>query len=114
MGQRAIRQEWNRFKKTSIAEKVFSEPHLIEMLCDRDYLQSLPDRGKHILNSRKAKTLRLTGLVQASEDGLSLVRQFTPEQEKFHLRQRDAHDLWHVVTGYGRDQLGELPARRPK
>ena len=29
-------------------------------------------------------------------------------QIKYHERQRDAHDLWHVSTGYGRDGLGEL------
>ena len=29
-------------------------------------------------------------------------------QIKYHERQRDAHDLWHVSTGYGRDPLGEL------
>ena len=27
---------------------------------------------------------------------------------KYGKRLRDQHDLWHVVTGYGRDELGEL------
>lgn len=110
MGQRAIRREWQRFEKTEIADKVFAEPHLIELLCDGDYLQSLPDGslGRTYFEFTRSENITPDGLVQASEDGLSHQRQFTPEQEKFHLRQRDAHDLWHVVTGYGRDQLGEL------
>ena len=31
-----------------------------------------------------------------------------PEVELFRERMRDAHDLTHVLTGYGRDPLGEL------
>jgi ubiquinone biosynthesis protein COQ4 len=31
----------------------------------------------------------------------------SPEQALFSARMRDSHDLWHVVTGYGRDLLGE-------
>ena len=30
------------------------------------------------------------------------------EAEAFGARLRDMHDLWHVVTGYNRDILGEL------
>ena len=30
------------------------------------------------------------------------------EENIFHTRLRDMHDLWHVTTGYGRDALGEL------
>jgi len=110
MGQRALRREWARFETSDIAEKVFAEPHLIELLCDRAYLQALPEGslGRTYFEFTKTENITADGLVQASEDGLSHVRKFTPEQEKFHLRQRDAHDLWHVVTGYGRDQLGEL------
>ena len=32
----------------------------------------------------------------------------TDEENIFHTRLRDMHDLWHVTTGYGRDALGEL------
>ena len=27
---------------------------------------------------------------------------------RFATRQRDTHDLWHTLTQYGRDELGEL------
>jgi ubiquinone biosynthesis protein COQ4 len=30
-----------------------------------------------------------------------------PEREFFGDRVRDMHDLWHVLTGYGRDEAGE-------
>ena len=32
----------------------------------------------------------------------------SPELMSFGARLRDMHDLWHVVTGYSRDVLGEL------
>ncbi len=30
-----------------------------------------------------------------------------PQQRWYNARLRDMHDLWHVVTGYGRDSFGE-------
>ena len=46
------------------------------------------------------------GLVEASEGEKK--EPFTdPDLMLFAARQRDMHDLWHVLTRYGRDELGE-------
>src|SRR5271154_3555875 len=36
------------------------------------------------------------------------LRQMPPDVELFRRRMRELHDVTHTVTGYGRDQLGEL------
>jgi ubiquinone biosynthesis protein COQ4 len=45
-------------------------------------------------------------LVQASQSWEN--EPLPPEFELFRERMRDAHDLTHVLTGYGRDPLGEV------
>jgi ubiquinone biosynthesis protein COQ4 len=45
------------------------------------------------------------GLVAASMEGGR--PDHGPERQLFSERMRDSHDLWHVVTGYGRDLVGE-------
>jgi ubiquinone biosynthesis protein COQ4 len=48
------------------------------------------------------------GLVQASmEGGRGPDPDLPPERAWFGARLRDMHDLWHVVTGYNRDLVGE-------
>ena len=44
------------------------------------------------------------GLVEASQTDDFIQ---DPELRLFGERMRDSHDLWHVVTGYGRDTFGE-------
>ena len=64
--------------------------------------------GQHYYDFLKSENISAEGLVDASEKGLSGLRELSNEEVEFHQRQRDAHDLWHVLTGYGRDALGEL------
>src|SRR6185295_19117735 len=56
--------------------------------------------------------LDATGLVEAEETatqtyGRPADEPVDPEREFFFDRLRDMHDLWHVLTGYGRDEAGE-------
>ncbi|HEX7944815.1 MAG TPA: Coq4 family protein [Phenylobacterium sp.] len=46
------------------------------------------------------------GLADVSREGIREVDQPHP-YAWFGRRTRDVHDLWHVLTGYGRDALGE-------
>src|SRR3546814_2900195 len=51
--------------------------------------------------------LSADGLVEASKVGG--VRSFVdPDVALFRNRMRDSHDLYHIVTDYGRDGLGEI------
>jgi ubiquinone biosynthesis protein COQ4 len=50
--------------------------------------------------------LSAQGLVQASESWED--DPMPPDIDLFRARMRELHDVSHVVTGYGRDPLGEL------
>lgn len=82
---------------------------LLGTLCDRDRLSGCEPGtlGRAYLDFVYGEGLTAEGLVDASEvvgaDDFS-----DPEVSLYRKRLRDSHDLFHVVTGYGRDALGEL------
>jgi ubiquinone biosynthesis protein COQ4 len=82
--------------------------HLLDSLQDRGALAALPDGslGRAYLAFMDAEQLTADGLVGASEAGRPDT--LPPTASLFRDRMRDMHDLTHMVTGYGRDGLGEL------
>lgn len=64
--------------------------------------------AKHYMRFMKREGLTAAGLVEESYKWLP--RDQRPEDlyEWYFERLRDTHDLFHVLTGYGRDALGEL------
>ena len=55
----------------------------------------------------RAEKLKAEDIVEASST--KKVRDRLGEDlSRFARRQRDIHDVWHAVTQYGRDDLGEL------
>ncbi|MCR9243244.1 MAG: Coq4 family protein [Rhodobiaceae bacterium] len=82
---------------------------LLDPLRDREALARLPtgSLGRAYLDFVYGEGLSADGLVEASEEG-SQQRFQNEDAELFRNRMRDSHDLWHVVTGYGRDGLGEI------
>ncbi len=82
-------------------------PRLLDRLSDREGLAALPEGslGRAYLAFMSGDGLTPDGLVQASE-----VVEHRDEDEVtawIGERMRDSHDLWHVVTGYRGDLLGE-------
>ena len=110
LGKRSSAKSWQKFKKHPNYSTLREQPPLMNFLCDQKWLSSLPkgSLGQHYYDFLKSENISAEGLVDASEKGLSGLRELTNEEVEFHQRQRDAHDLWHVLTGYGRDALGEL------
>ncbi len=86
---------------------VASEPFLPTILDDHDALLRLPEGsvGRAYVDFMRAEGLSAAGLVAESE-GMGRPR-FADRLQWFIDRQRDTHDLLHVLTGYGRDALGE-------
>ena len=89
------------------------KPSLLAALSDRDRLNALPagSFGRAYADFMAAGQLTPEGLVEADEmaarngpDGTPAV---DPERQYLGDRSRDMHDLWHVLTGYGRDEAGE-------
>lgn len=114
----SLRKNFNRFCKTEIGTRVLAKKlDLVAKLNDPDYLTSLPDHSLghtyHRFISREQ--ISAGGLEEASaeataEDGSSPVTSGQESNADFDLfvrRIRASHDLFHVLTRYGRDPLGE-------
>ena len=81
---------------------------LLDSLTDRATLAALAQGsvGRFYFDFMEDENLSAEGLVQASQAWEH--DPVPPDIALFRERMRDAHDLTHVLTGYGRDPLGEL------
>ena len=98
-----------RFQATEVGKTVLQDRRqLTSVLNDRTKLASLPPSsfGRAYLEFITDEGLSADGLVEASE-GEKKEPFKDPDLMLFAARQRDMHDLWHVLTRYGRDELGE-------
>jgi len=86
-----------------------TRPQLTRLLNDRATLAALPagSLGRAYLDFVATEELSADGLVSASEEA-PRGAWLDPEELWMGDRLRDIHDLQHVLTGYGRDELGEL------
>jgi ubiquinone biosynthesis protein COQ4 len=104
-GLRAFR----RFAASATGAQVLRERRrLLDTLSDRARLAALPaaSMGRRYFEFMEQEQLTADGLVAASQSWET--DPVPPDMELFRQRMRDAHDLTHVLTGYGRDPLGEL------
>lgn len=79
------------------------------LLDDHDQLRRLPEGslGRAYLEFMTREGLTAQGLVDEYETS-GIRREYdNPEMNLFGNRLRDTHDMLHVLTGYGRDALGE-------
>src|SRR6185295_17307919 len=88
----------------------FRHQELAEILSDREFLARLPEGsvGRAYLHFTTTENISAQGLIEESrkghdDDGLDSAHPYA----WYGRRMRDIHDLWHVLTGYGRDALGE-------
>lgn len=99
---------FNRFATTANGRAILAENrNLIEKLSDRAGLRALPpgSLGRVYLKFMEQENLSADGLVDASRNDDAYPSE---NLTRYAERLRDSHDLWHMVTGYGRDGLGEL------
>jgi ubiquinone biosynthesis protein COQ4 len=83
---------------------------LLPVLADRARLRALPEGtlGRAYARFMDAEAISPEGLVEASRSPQPQdEHRLGPEGQVLGERLRDMHDLWHVVTGYGRDLFGE-------
>jgi ubiquinone biosynthesis protein COQ4 len=106
-GKTSLRQ-FARFRQTETGRAVLAERRrLLDRLTDRESLAALPPGtlGRAYYEFMATENLSAEELVEASQ-----FREKLPPQEDmtlFRERGREMHDLLHIVTGYGRDPLGE-------
>jgi ubiquinone biosynthesis protein COQ4 len=105
-GKTTLRQ-FARFRQTETGRAVLGENRrLLDRLNDRATLAVLPagSLGRGYYDFMAAEDLSAEGLVEMSKITRSPA---SDDVTLFRERNREMHDLLHVVTGYGRDPLGE-------
>jgi ubiquinone biosynthesis protein COQ4 len=105
----AGRRAFARFRATEAGARILAEKRqLLDTLCDRQRLAALSagSFGRHYHAFMASEGLTADGLVDASKS--QLFEAPSDEVRLFAARERDWHDLEHVLTGYGRDPLGEI------
>ncbi len=97
-----------RFRQLPVGQQVLSERRvLLDQLLDQSALDVHP-RGSlaaHYLRFVRNGNITADGLVDASAGRECYVN---ADQKLYSERLRDQHDLWHTLTDYGRDELGEV------
>lgn len=86
-----------------------ARPCLNDILGAREQLAAMPEGslGRAYLDFVSTQQLSADGLVAASEEAPRNAY-LDADEQWMASRLRDIHDLQHVLTGYGRDELGEL------
>ncbi|MEL7485689.1 MAG: Coq4 family protein [Pseudomonadota bacterium] len=107
------RNMFKRFIATDYGRRVIEEPvKLEEILGDRERLRAMPDGsfGRAYLDFMEGEDLTPDGILDAAEEAGVDFRCETQFEEyrRLFIHLDVCHDLWHVITGYGRDALGEL------
>ncbi len=105
-GKTTLRQ-FARFRQSETGQRMLGErPSLLARLSDRAGLAALPSGslGRAYYEFMASEDLSAEALVEQSK-----VQRPAADDEItwFRERNREMHDLLHIVTGYGRDPLGE-------
>jgi ubiquinone biosynthesis protein COQ4 len=107
----AIQKGSARFGRTPTGVALLKDPHdLVPTLSDRSRLAALPEGsvGRNYLDLVERAGINAQELVDISEEVADEYSTLTPDEGVYAQRLRDAHDLWHTVTGYSTDTLGEV------
>jgi ubiquinone biosynthesis protein COQ4 len=109
MRGRSGQRSFQRFAASPVGQAVLKDRRdLFNALTDHARLRQLPpgSLGRTYLDFVESENLSAQGLVDASQSWDN--DPMPPDVELFRRRMRELHDVTHTVTGYGRDQLGEL------
>jgi len=85
-------------------------PELLPILCDRAALAAMPEGSlaRAYLSFVDSEGITADGLVAASLEGQKGLHEPGSDAAYVGQRMRDTHDLWHTVTGYKGDLIGEV------
>jgi ubiquinone biosynthesis protein COQ4 len=100
-----------RMRRSKDGQRLLRDkPNLLAKLQDREGLGALPEGsfGRAYLAFLHSENITAEGLEGASMEGRSSAREGAPADFRFlQDRLRDSHDLWHTLTGYKGDIVGE-------
>ena len=99
-----------RFRAHPEGQRLLEErSSLLTVLSELNELAALPPAtfGRAYADFMRAEKLDPNGIVAEFRDADSTSAPDDPDMLWFFERMDTAHDLWHVLTGYGRDEAGE-------
>ena len=107
----SLRRGIKRFAAREVGRRVLeNEIDLLDTMRDRERLEALPSGtlGRTYYDFIYAEALSADGLVDASMSRAgTLYDEMSPDMRRYAQRLRDQHDIWHTLTQYGRNELGE-------
>ena len=108
LGGPSLERGLRRFRITDFGNQVLKDDiDILDTLQNRSMLGDLPNGsfGSTYYHFTQREALDAEGLVDASAVETETFSH--PHLVRYATRLRDTHDLWHTLTGYGRDELGE-------
>jgi ubiquinone biosynthesis protein COQ4 len=106
------RHVFERFAASDTGRAVIRERRSpVKLLDDHDYLRGLPENslGRRYLAHMEREGLSVQGLLNATPAVTKFLADKPEAIRLYYLYAvRCAHDLHHVLGGYGRDELGEV------
>ncbi len=99
-----------RMEKSETGKRLLADrPDIVELLADREALRKLPQGSlaHAYLQFVESEKISADGIRDAAARGMEHLAELPAPLDFVHARMRDTHDLWHAVTGYHGDVLGE-------
>lgn len=110
---RAHIRKFKQFMETDYGRRVIETPiHIEELMCDRARLAAMPagSVGRAFCDFMEGEQLSEKALLDATRQaGIDYIKPCRFEafcRQVIHFKV--THDLWHILSGYGRDGLGEI------
>ncbi|HEX4516625.1 MAG TPA: Coq4 family protein [Polyangiaceae bacterium] len=105
-----LQRTTSRMKRSAAGQRLLAtRPDIVALLADRAALAKLPagSLGRTYLAFVERENISPAGIRAAAKKGMTHDRELPAPLDFVHARMRDTHDLWHAVTGYSGDVLGE-------
>lgn len=102
---------FDRFRAHPVGQRILAgAPTAYELLTDHAALRAMPEGslGREFLAFVEREGISTQGLADATRHVEDEVMKPNAEVRRYFDHMRSTHDLWHVLTGYSRDILGEL------
>lgn len=106
----SVRRGYHKMlEQTEGSRQAFQMVELADRLHDRAWLKSLPagSVGRAYLDFIDERNLSAYGLADESQKVADTEIEAAHPYAWYARRLRDVHDLWHILTGYRTDALGE-------
>lgn len=106
----SVRRGYHKMlEQTEGSRQAYKMIEFADRLHDRPWLESLPQNsvGRAYLNFIDERNLSAYGLASESQKVADSEIEAAHPYAWYARRLRDVHDLWHILTGYRTDALGE-------